>query len=168
MKLMRSLLLCLLLSLMWTENVQAINIKVRILSEFNVKSFDFKTVAGQYMLLCDNARVFEEDLKPGEAITISLHDSQIRVDKGLELIGTYAQVDLIGTRYSNVFSVQSPQAGKKRVYEERLSVSVHHGMLLINRIDLEKYVAGVVQSEVFGSSNDVEFFKIQATAARTY
>ncbi|MBO7465470.1 MAG: SpoIID/LytB domain-containing protein, partial [Bacteroidales bacterium] len=154
--------------LMWTENVQAINIKVRILSEFNVKSFDFKTVAGQYMLLCDNARVFEEDLKPGEAITISLHDSQIRVEKGIELIGTYAQVDLIGTRYSNVFSVQSPQAGKKRVYEERLSVSVHHGMLLINRIDLEKYVAGVVQSEVFGSSNDVEFFKIQATAARTY
>jgi stage II sporulation protein D len=41
-------------------------------------------------------------------------------------------------------------------------------MILVNRIDLEKYIAGVVQSEVFGSSNEVEFFKIQATISRTY
>lgn len=147
---------------------RAINIKVRVLSEYDVRKVDFKVVAGQYMLLCDNARVFEEDLKAGEAITLSRHENQVKVEKGIELIGTYTQVDLIGTRYSNVFSLQSPQAGKKRSYEERLSVSVQKGLLLINRIDLEKYVAGVVQSEVFGSSNDVEFFKIQATAARTY
>jgi stage II sporulation protein D len=39
---------------------------------------------------------------------------------------------------------------------------------LINRVDIEKYVAGVVQSEVLGSSKDIEFFKIQAIIARTY
>ena len=162
----RMLFLALLLVTMGAA--QAINIKVRVLSEFNVKSVAFHVMAGQYMLLCDNARIFEEDLKAGESVTISVYDGQIRVEKGIELLGAYAQVDFIGTRYSNVFSLQSPQAGKKRTYEERLSASVQHGMLLINRVDLEKYVAGVVQSEVFGSSNDVEFFKIQATAARTY
>lgn len=154
--------------LSFIPRIQAINIKVRVLSEFDLRSVDFKVVAGQYMLLCDNVRVFEEDLTAGEAITLSRYENQVKVEKGIELIGTYSQVDLIGTRYSNVFSLQSPQAGKKRTYEERLSVSVQKGLLLINRIDLEKYVAGVVQSEVFGSSNDVEFFKIQATAARTY
>jgi stage II sporulation protein D len=153
---------------LWSGVVRAINIKVRVLSEYNVSAVDFRTEAGQYMLLCDNARVFEEDLKPGEAITLSLYDNRIRVEKGIELIGTYAQVDLIGTRYSNVFSLQSSQLSRKRIYEERLSVTIRNGLLLVNRIDLEKYVAGVVQSEVFGSSNDVEFFKIQATAARTY
>lgn len=159
---------CILLGFLSMGMVQAINVKVRVLSEYNVKSVVFRTEAGQYMLLCDNSRVFEEDLKPGEAVTLSLYDNQIRVEKGIELIGTYSQVDMIGTRYSNVFSLQLPQWSKRRSYEERLSVSVKQGMLLINRIDLERYVAGVVQSEVFGSSNDVEFFKIQATAARTY
>ncbi len=165
---MKRILYCLLGLLFWSGGAHAINIKVRVLSEYNIKSVDFKTEAGQYMLLCDNTRVFEEDLKPGEALTISLYGDRIRVERGIELIGTYAQVDFIGTRYSNVFSLQSPQSDRKRTYEERLSVSVHRGMLLVNRVDLEKYVAGVVQSEVFGSSNDVEFFKIQATAARTY
>ena len=164
----RRFLGCFLLFFLGMGVAQAINIKVRVLSEYNVRSVDFRTEAGQYMLLCDNVRVFEEDLKPGEAVTLSLYDNRIRVEKGIELIGTYAQVDLIGTRYSNVFSLQMPQLPKKRTYEERLSVTVKNGMLLVNRIDLEKYVAGVVQSEVFGSSNDVEFFKIQATAARTY
>ena len=121
------------------------------------------------MLLCDNTKPFEEDLKAGESVTLSYYDGKVRIEKGVELIGTYVQVDLIGTRYSNVFSLYSPQVGRKRSYEERLSVSVNRGALfLINRIDLERYVAGVVQSEVFGSSQDVEFFKIQAIAARTY
>lgn len=162
------LLLCCLLCAACLGRSYAINIKVRVLSEYNVKSVAFQVVAGQYMLLCDNVRIFEEDLKAGESVSISVYDGQIRVEKGIELIGAYNQVDFIGTRYSNVFSLQSPQVGKKRTYEERLSASVQHGMLLINRVDLEKYVAGVVQSEVFGSSNDVEFFKIQAIAARTY
>lgn len=150
-------------------NAQAINIKVRILSESNVRTVNFGVVAGQYMLLCDNSKPLEEDIKAGESLTLSYYDGKIRVEKGVELLGTYSHVDLIGTRYSNVFSMHSPQVGKKRTYEERLSVSVSRGaMLFVNRIDMEKYVAGVVQSEVFGSSQDVEFFKIQAIAARTY
>lgn len=150
-------------------HLEAINIKVRLLSEFDVKSVDFKVISGQYMLLCDNARTLSEDLNVGDAVTLSVYDGRIRVEKGIELLGAFAQVDLIGTRYNNVFSLQSPQVGKKRIYEERLAVSMHrHAMLLVNRVELEKYVAGVVQSEVFGSSQDVEFFKIQAVAARTY
>ncbi len=150
-------------------HAEAINIKVRILSESNVKTVRFNVVAGQYMLLCDNAKAITDDLKAGESVSLSVFDGKVRVERGIELLGTYSQVDLIGTRYSNVFSLQSPQAGKKRTYEERLSVTVHRDQLIfINRLDLEKYVAGVVQSEVFGSSQDVEFFKIQAIAARTY
>lgn len=144
--------------------------KVRILAErMDVKTIDFKVVSGKYMLLCDNEKVLNEDLNPDEALTLSLYNGQIRIERGIEFIGAYNQIDFIGTCYSNVFSLaQSGKKALKRTYEENLSVSCPGFLLFINRIDLEKYVAGVVQSEVFGSSKDVEFFKIQAIAARTY
>ncbi len=144
------------------------DIKVRVLSDYKVKSVDVKIVSGKYMMLCNNLKVFVEDLAPDEAITLTFHDNQIRVEKGIELIGTYNYIEFIGKKYNNVFSLSSPQIDKKHSYEEHLTIIARNDMLLINRIDLEKYIAGVVQSEVFGSSEDVEFFKIQATVSRTY
>ena len=54
-------------------HLEAINIKVRLLSEFDVKSVDFKVISGQYMLLCDNARTLSEDLNVGDAVTLSVY-----------------------------------------------------------------------------------------------
>ena len=146
----------------------AMDLKVRVLSDYKVKSVDVKVVSGKYMMLCNNLKVFVEDLSPDEAITLTFHDNQIRVEKGIELIGTYTYIEFIGKKYNNVLSLNSPQIDKKRSYEEHLIVIARNDMILINRIDLEKYIAGVVQSEVFGSSEEVEFFKIQATVSRTY
>ena len=78
-------------------------------------------------------------------------------------------MEFIGAKYNNVFSLKGDILPKERVYEENLKVNIiGKSLLLVNNIGLEKYVAGVVQSEVFGSSTDVEFFKIQAIASRTY
>lgn len=167
MRLYKTYLLFLLIVFIPTCLV-AVDIKVRVLSEYAVKSVDVKVVSGSYMVLCNNVKVFVEDLSPNEAITLTFHNNQIRVEKGIEFIGVYTNIEFIGKKYNNVFSLSSPQIDRKRSYEEHLIVSVRKEMICVNRIDLEKYVAGVVQSEVFGSSEDIEFFKIQATASRTY
>lgn len=168
--LMRSNKTFLFIFLFWFIPIlsMAVDIKVRVLSEYDVKSIDVKIVSGSYMMLCNNVKVFVEDLNPNEAITLTFHDNQIRVEKGIEFIGSYNYIEFIGKKYNNVFSLSSSQIDRKRSFEEDLVLTARNAMLLINRIDLEKYVAGVVQSEVFGSSNDVEFFKIQATVSRTY
>jgi stage II sporulation protein D len=50
-----------------------------------------------------------------------------------------------------------------------LTISAENNALrFINVVNIENYVAGVVQSEVLGSSDDVDFFKIQAIISRTY
>ena len=150
-------------------SLYSVNIKVRVLSEYKVKSVDVKIASGKYMILCNNVKVFVEDLSPDEALTLTLHNNQIRVEKGIELIGTYNFIEFVGKKYNNIFCLNSSQIDRKRIYEEHLTVVANgNDMVFVNRIDLEKYVAGVVQSEVFGSSEDVEFFKIQATASRTY
>ncbi len=162
------LLISFLLFFSIIQSIFSLDIKVRVLSEYNVNSIDVKVISGSYMVLCNNLKIFVEDLLPNEAITLTFHKNQIRVEKGIELIGIYNHIEFIGKKYNNTFSLSSPQIDKKRTYEEHLTAIAHNNMILINRIDLEKYVAGVVQSEVFGSSEDVDFFKIQAIVSRTY
>lgn len=146
----------------------AINIKVRLLSEYAPTSVVITTISGKYNLICDNNRI-SEGIEAGGAVQLSYYEGKIKVERGIELIGTFSEVEFIGAKYNNVFSIKSDKLNKERTYEENLKVNItDHSLLLVNTIGLERYVAGVVQSEVYGSSTDVEFFKIQAIAARTY
>jgi stage II sporulation protein D len=124
---------------------------------------------GKYAILGDNLKVISMDLETTTLITITYYEGKIRVEKGLELIGVFSAVDFLGIKYNNTFSLKINELSVKRIYEENLSIkTIDGGLLLANMIGLEKYIAGVVQSEVFGSSEDIEFFKIQATVSRTY
>jgi len=145
------------------------NIKVRVLADNRLKTTVVTIVSGTYSVIGDNVKIFSTDLLVNSAVTLTYIDDKIRLEQGLEFIGIYSEIEFIGTKYNNIFSLKAPDISPARIYEENLSVSVSGGNLVfINTISLEKYVSAVVQSEVFGSSDDVEFFKIQAIAARTY
>ena len=87
------------------------------------------------MVLCNNQKVFVDDLSPNEALTLTFHKNQIRLEKGIELIGIYNHIEFIGKKY-NTFSLSSPQIDRKRTYEEHLTVIARDEMIFINR-DLE-------------------------------
>ncbi len=157
-------ILCLLASI----EAFSLNIKVRLLTEYTPTSVVVSAVSGRYSLICDK-QINAVVLEAGTSITLTYFGNRVKVEKGIELLGTFTEVEFIGTKYNNVFSLKTDKLPQERVYEENLSVGVlGNSLLLINTISLEKYVAGVVQSEVYGSSQDVEFFKIQAIASRTY
>jgi stage II sporulation protein D len=57
---------------------------------------------------------------------------------------------------------------KSRLYEGDFSVSNKNGFLeLVNEIDLEQYLEGVVESES-GTGQRIEYYKVQAIISRTY
>ncbi|MDZ7845934.1 MAG: SpoIID/LytB domain-containing protein [Owenweeksia sp.] len=59
-------------------------------------------------------------------------------------------------------------AGRQRVYQGNLRLRIFNGQLqVVNVVDMENYVAGVVESEG-GHENNPEFFKAQAVLARTF
>ena len=150
-------------------NVFGLNIKILLLSDYQVNTVDVNVVSGTYSILCDNVKIFPVDLKTESAVTLTHFDGKIRMERGVELIGFFSEVEFIGTKYNNVFSLKAHQLPQARIYEDNLKVIVHDSKLIMaNTVGLEKYVSGVVQSEVFGSSEDVEFFKIQAIVSRTY
>ena len=146
-----------------------LNIKVRLLSDYQTNTVDVNVVSGAYSVLCDKVKILPVDISSGTSITFTYYEGKIRMERGLELIGFFSEIEFIGTKYNNVFSLKTTNLPKERIYEENLKIVTTPSLLvLINTVGLEKYVAGVVQSEVFGSSDNVEFFKIQAIASRTY
>lgn len=155
--------------IIFSSNVFSLNVKIALLSDYKSNTVDINVVSGAYSILCDNAKIFPVDLKVGSAVTLTCFEGKIRMERGVELIGFFSEIEFIGTKYNNVFALKNTQLTKERIYEDNLKISVKASqLLLVNTIGLEKYVAGVVQSEVFGSSNEVEFFKIQAIISRTY
>ena len=160
----------LVLTLLVVYQAEGQNIKVRVLATENkLKTTVVNVVSGTYSVICDNVKIFPSDLTVNSAVTLTCIDGKIRLEQGLEFIGIYSEIKFIGTKYNNIFSLKPPDIPQARIYEENVSVSVAGGSLVfVNTVSLEKYVSGVVQSEILGSSDEVEFFKIQAIAARTY
>ena len=166
---MRYVKLLILFIFVFTTKIFGLNINVRLLSDYKTNTVDVNVVSGAYSLLCDKVQILPVDMSASTSVTLTYYEGKIRIEKGLELVGFFSEIEFIGKKYNNVFSLRSSNLAKDRIYEDNLKiVTFSSELLLINTIGLEKYIAGVVQSEVFGSSNDVEFFKIQAIASRTY
>jgi len=68
-------------------------------------------------------------------------------------------------------SFKAQPAGQKtsnRIYAgELIAFSINGHLQLVNRIDIEDYVAGVIEAES-GAGNELEYYKVQAVISRTY
>jgi stage II sporulation protein D len=105
----------------------------------------------------------------GEMFIIASYNKKIFVKKrnGDSLTGD--SIEFKGSTGEDYFTLQINQSGSiKRNYTGDLKCFSDMGSLfLINTLDIEKYIAGVVMSEG-GSRRNEEYFKTQAIIARTY
>ena len=144
---------------------QRLNIK--LLSDQNLKSFIFSPAVGKYQLYSDSILI--TTLKKNDVINLSLINDSILVKSIDEIFGTFKSVKLIGIAKSNYAKLKcvNPQLAQK-LYDDDLFVTIQHNRLsLINNVELESYVAGVVESEG-GQKADIEYYKTQAVLCRTY
>jgi stage II sporulation protein D len=92
--------------------------------------------------------------------------SNISVKRGKESLGTFKALRLLSVDKEKEFKISAN--GKNRAYQDDLQIRVYNGHLqLVNVVDINKYVAGVVESEG-GHVSELEFFKAQAVLARTF
>lgn len=147
----------------------AISIDVRIFSTNTITQFSFTPISGKYILHADNLPI-STDLYKNNTLEFKLKGNKIEISKNNIVLGTCSEATLKTGGLVNAFNVNTGAAKKgERIYDDELQIKiVDNRIQLINRVDLEHYIAGVVQSEVLGSSKDIEFFKIQAIIARTY
>lgn len=142
-------------------------VKVRLFSNNNIEALYVSFDLGLYDLYSGDSLLLEASL--GEGMTVELIPSTtgVKVSVNSYEYGTYKQVILRATDTACIMCL-NPKGVKQRTYEGNLVVSAFdaRNLRIINDVDFETYLAGVVQSEIYGQQSDI--FRIQATISRTW
>ncbi len=136
------------------------NIYVSILGGENLRNCSIKVIRGNYTL------------KQGNKVYILPKGAQVFIQEGQYLsFGDSIRfkidtLDITGNDYVNHFEVSF--AGKSIKYDDHLHIEINdNDIRLTNEVDLDRYVAGVVEGEA-GYNLPIEYYKLQAILCRTY
>ena len=145
------------------------SVTVRILTTKVIQSFIFSPSRGDYTLYGDGQLLADGDASGIYEMQIEGDSIQLKTFE--KTIGKYASLKMIARDPDGSFKIKAvTPAGKVRIYDDHLSVSLSADkkqLLLVNRVELEKYIAGVVESES-GTKCDIEYYKLQSILCRTY
>ena len=141
-------LLSLFLFLSFCFSAQAEFINIGVFASKNIKSFEFSVRAGKYALFSESGKIKEIESKAN--LTIKYVDGFVEVKENGEAIGKYRKVNLMGVGWYNHFMVKTiSPVGLERRFDDNLKIVAQRSkMQLINNLDLDNYVAGVVEAEV--------------------
>ncbi|MBQ9474418.1 MAG: SpoIID/LytB domain-containing protein [Bacteroidales bacterium] len=158
-----ALLLCSLLSV----PLRAGQVDVRIFSSVTVREVNISFDLGTYNLFADDMLLLEPDLAGGRTVHLAPTADGVAVTVNGYDFGVYAKVSLLANDTASIMCID-PAAVQQRTYEGNIHVSClsAKSLLLVNSVDFETYIAGVVQSEIYGDNTDI--FRIQAIISRTW
>ena len=142
-------------------------VSIGILSADQPQAIQVITEYGDYQLQV--AGVTMHTLKAGERMSFVRYGNLVQVSIPGKVLGQYKEPRLMTKNADGVFRIYVLRPNKnERVYDDDLYISTTSTELkLVNRVDLEKYVAGVVEAES-GKEKTLEFYKVQAIISRTY
>ncbi len=155
------------LLLLLTLSSYAEKIKVRLYSNVTVKTLNVSFDLGYYNLYADGDQLIEDLVGEGRSVHIRPEGKKLHVSVNETDYGTFSSVRLEATDTACILCL-NPESNKQRTYEGDLEVSLLNSgsLLLVNHVEFETYIAGVVQSEIYGKKSDI--FRIQAIISRTW
>lgn len=132
-----------------------------------ITALTFHNIKGSYQILNKNKVV--KTLNESNIIYITLIGKYLQVRNEDELIGTFRSLKITGTEKENEFAISTIlDKNKSRQYDDDLYLNAKPDFInIINHVDFEKYIAGVVETEA-GSTSELEYYKSQALICRTY
>lgn len=145
----------------------ASTIKIGLFTSQIIKSVVIIPVSGSYELATPDRVVCA--VVPQNTVEITVVGNNLQLKCNGHVLGNYSQLFLKGKNVENSLKVKSVNAGTSSfVYEDGLEIAVKkEGLCLINIIDVEQYVMGVIEAEA-GSKQNLEYYKLQAIICRTY
>lgn len=143
-------------------------VDIKIYTGYKINGIYFTPLSGKYSIFQGDKKI--ADILKNESVLFKVEKDSVKITKGTLTIGIFSQVAVCGAGLINSFKIKPQNTNiKERTYDDDLRLSVFGGnFLLINHVDLENYVAGVVQSEGGGSVKDNDFYLVQAITCRTY
>ena len=162
---MKRLLPILLLLLSLTA--QAERVRVRLYSTNNISTLNISFDLGYYNLYADGDQLLEDLVGEGRSVLIRQDGGKLHVSVNDDDYGLFSTLRLEATDTACILCI-NPAGCKQRTYEGNLEVSLLKGgsLQLINDVEFETYIAGVVQSEIYGTQTDI--YRIQAIISSTW
>lgn len=156
-------------------NLKAIptDIKIRIFSNENFSECLFRVKNGEYYIIAldKNKEVVDTIYYVNSSasqtlFTIYRNGQYVALKNGKKHLGNYYGISFTAEDTTANFLIHVHK--KERWYDGSLIIVPNHqNLLAINHVNLEQYVAGVVESEG-GNFTQLEYFKAQAVLARTF
>ncbi|MCA1763397.1 MAG: SpoIID/LytB domain-containing protein [Flavobacteriales bacterium] len=142
-------------------------LRIRVLAPTKPGAVQVITENGRYAIVADGKRVLELD--SADRFSVINNGSSATLKTPAKNYGGFSKIELQSLSGEGVFRIYVISPNKdERVYDDNLIFLPGSGSLqLINQVELEKYVAGVVEAET-GKEKPLEFYKVQAIISRTY
>ena len=163
---MKRIVTVLLVVVFWM-GAMAQNVEIGLFQDHLVKSAVVYCSSGNYQLLLD--KEVRLRIEPGDILYLNLEDGRLKVLDAERDFGYASNFELRSLSTESVFRVRSisPEI-TSRIYDDNLLVIPEERyMTLVNQVDLDKYLAGVVEAEA-GPNAGKEFYKAQSILCRTY
>ena len=155
------------ISLLLCGNIHARPIWVSLYNSLQVRNVVVSAYNGSLNVFADDALQYV--IADGQAIYAALVNGKIWLSGEQGEIGRFERFTVQGANSSVVVRLRpiSPQT-EARNYEDVVSMRAEvDRILMINQIDEERYIAGVVEAET-GQGHTGEFYKAKAIICRTY
>lgn len=153
--------------MMSTLTASADRVKVRIFSNNTVNRVYVSFDLGAYDLMANDTSLLEAAMGEGKSVELYPDGKQVHVSVEGYAYGSYKSVSFKATDTACILCI-NPYNIKNRTYEGNLIVTVNKSgaLQLVNDVEFETYLAGVVQSEIYGDQSDI--FRVQAIISRTW
>lgn len=142
-------------------------IKIRLYTDVIVTDILFTPLSNGYTLSGDDTVLSEVAIN--QNVNISFENGKVRVVTGGKTLGVFKSIQLLKKGFINSFELRLVKPDRKPLnFDDGLIVTaIERGLLVLNHINIDYYVAGVVEAEG-GSKAPMEYFKTQAILCRTY
>ncbi len=158
-----SLLICVLAVLVtWSQTME-----IGVLRHVKTTKIEFKVVEGNYQVVGDGFRACE--LSKDGAVTLETNtNNRVRVSQHGKIVGNYKSVKISSSLKSDIMRLTNlaPKVNPREYHGEFL-VSNDGALKIVNLVEMNQYLAGVVECEG-GPGHTDNFYMAQAIISRTY
>ena len=144
------------------------NLRIRLFSDKNIEEVMFIPSFGSYFLETEQGDKLK--LSKTSKLKIKNLDRKLEIRINDKKKKKKKKINLTPSGLKSFFQIKplKPQITERR-YEDGLEItSKNKSLFIINIVKTENYIAGVVQSETWGATTNIDFFKVQAICCRNY
>ncbi len=142
-------------------------LRIGLFRDYNINRVTLSYNDAPYYVYGDSLLL--DTILKNEYVEVLKLGKRIFLKKGVEDIGDFERVYLVqdSVGSSLIINCKDPSV-KQRKYQDDIELfSGESGVSIVNNVDIDRYVAGVVESEG-GVGWNIEYYKVQAIISRSY